>query len=109
VLNDLSIWTPKVYVNIDDILPEKHQLLSVYPNPFNPSTTLAYTLRSDANVKIDIFDLRGRRIHSLINKKQLAGEHELKWHAGNVPSGIYICTLSIDHKLTDTQKLLLVK
>jgi hypothetical protein len=109
VLNDLSIWTPKVYVNIDDILPEKHQLLSVYPNPFNPSTTLAYTLRSDANVKIDIFDLRGRRIHSLINKKQLAGEHELKWHAGNMPSGIYICTLSIDHKLTDTQKLLLVK
>ncbi|MCP4631287.1 MAG: T9SS type A sorting domain-containing protein [candidate division Zixibacteria bacterium] len=69
--------------------PEKTALFSNYPNPFNSSTTISYTLNSYSLVELDIYNIMGRKIESLVNKFQQPGQHEVLWLADNRSSGIY--------------------
>lgn len=70
--------------------PMKNELISAYPNPFNPKTTIRFTLRDREHVDVDVFDIAGRRIASLVSKEMPAGEHEIIWDAADQPSGIYL-------------------
>lgn len=65
-----------------------------YPNPFNPSTSIRYALSSPTSVKLEVFDLRGRRLATLSEGQKNAGQHSIEWNAANLPSGIYIYRLS---------------
>ncbi len=65
-----------------------------YPNAFNSSTEIKYYLPQQAEVKLEIFDLLGRRVMILFNGRQDAGYHSINWKAKNQPSGIYFCKLS---------------
>ncbi len=81
--------------------PDNFRLYQNYPNPFNAQTTIPYQLYKPANVKIDIFDIRGIHVKSLFNDFQNTGFHQVKWdskmHNGrNIASGIYICKFQID-------------
>ncbi len=83
--------------------------LKLYPNPFNNFTSLSYSLEKDAQVKIVISDLNGRIVTNLLDEKQFAGEHTLKWDATDfrgkhVNNGIYFCTLNTGNN-TSTIKL----
>jgi hypothetical protein len=76
-------------------LPNRFDLLSAYPNPFNPSTTIRYALGQRSNVRIDVFDALGRRVSALVNADQAAGRYDATWNARNdagteMPSGTYI-------------------
>ncbi len=70
-------------------LPKKFALKQNYPNPFNPSTIIAYALPRACHVKLEIFDILGRKIATLIDKNQAAGRYKIRWQARNVSSGIY--------------------
>ncbi|RLD56029.1 MAG: hypothetical protein DRJ05_11960 [Bacteroidetes bacterium] len=79
--------------------------LKLYPNPFNDFTSLSYYLEKEIQIKIAIRDLSGRIVTNLLDEKQLAGEHTLKWDAkdsmGNlVNRGIYFCTFTMRYKAT---------
>ncbi len=79
----------------DFSIPEKFSLYSNYPNPFNPVTTIPYDLESQTLVKLQIFDLKGRLIKTLVNKSQSAGRYISKWDAtdmfgGAVSAGVYL-------------------
>jgi len=96
-------------VNISENLLQDAVTIQNYPNPFNDFTTLTYSLEKDAQVKIVIRDLSGRIVTSLLDKKQLAGEHTVNWNAkdlnGNhMQSGIYFCTINMGNN-TSTIKL----
>jgi photosystem II stability/assembly factor-like uncharacterized protein len=65
-----------------------------YPNPFNPSTTINYSLSERGLVTIDVFDVLGRKIETLINEMTSAGSHNLRFDATNLPSGIYTAQIS---------------
>lgn len=107
-------------VAIDDNQPlavtNRFELKANYPNPFNPSTTIAYTLpmtERNKNVSLVIYNQLGQKVKTLVNGIQPAGSHEVVWNgmddAGNdVASGIYFYQLRYGgHQ--DTQKMLLVR
>ena len=84
-----------------------------YPNPFNPSTIISYSIPENADVMLTIYDMRGRMIKSLVNKHQAAGRYLVEWNAtdrygGNVGAGVYIYQLRSGNK-TFSQKMVLMK
>jgi len=95
-------------VTSEDLLVQNYKVGSAYPNPFNPSATLDYSLTETNDVNVDIFNMKGEKITSLFNGEQAAGAYSLTWNAENINSGIYILRVSIGNHL-ETQKLLLVK
>ena len=79
-----------------------------YPNPFNPSTTIDFTLAQPAAVEVTIYDLTGSRVVTLADGNRPAGSHSVTWNAANQSSGIYFYTLRADGQ-SITRKMVLVK
>jgi hypothetical protein len=92
----------------NEILPENIILLHNYPNPFNASTTISYNLAKQENVIIDIYDMLGRKIETLLNSNQPAGDHSIIWNADNASSGIYFYKLSAGESV-QTKRMILLK
>lgn len=86
-----------------------------YPNPFNAMTTINYNIPStnkNEYVKIQIIDVFGRVLETLIDKYQSPGKYSINWDADNYPSGVYLYSLQIGEKTTkfyETKKMLLIK
>jgi len=90
-----------------------------YPNPFNPSTTLSYSLPSTSNVKLEIYDVMGRLIKSFTTNSQSSGTHQVVWDGTNsngikVSTGIYIyrfeaTSLETNEHFVKSAKLMLIK
>jgi len=74
-------------------LPKSYRLDQNYPNPFNPRTTIRYALVEDGHVLLSIYDLRGRRVATLVNQNQSAGEHSFVFAPENLASGVYFYQL----------------
>ncbi len=74
-------------------IPDGFRLDAAYPNPFNPRTTIPYRLDASTDVRLNVFDMLGRRIATLVEGFQAAGEHEVVFDAASVPSGTYIVRL----------------
>lgn len=86
--------------NEDDLssFPQEFTLLSPSPNPFNPSTLITFGIINDERISVDIFDIQGQLVNTLINKNLQAGWHTINWDGKNklkeeVPSGIYIVSI----------------
>jgi len=89
-----------------ETLPKSVVLDSNYPNPFNPTTTVAYTLPRALHVRLTVHDLLGRQVATLADGLQTAGRHEARFEAGNLPSGLYLYALETEgRKLTRTMLL----
>ncbi|UCC80202.1 MAG: choice-of-anchor J domain-containing protein [Candidatus Zixiibacteriota bacterium] len=73
----------------DAEVPIAFRLEQNYPNPFNASTTIDYTLEDDSHVTLDIFDILGRKIETLVNGNQSSGAHSVVWNADGVATGLY--------------------
>jgi hypothetical protein len=88
--------------------PFEFALNDNYPNPFNLSTLISYDLIRPSNVTLDIYDILGSRISTLINENQLLGSHSIVWDAKDAPSGIYLYRIHAGD-LTQTKKMTLIK
>ncbi len=102
-----------VKVESEMMVPQSTRLQTAFPNPFNPSVTIRYDLIESMSITIDVFDLRGRRIITLIDEKQTPGSHELKWTGHNgagaqVGAGVYIVVLKAGG-LSQSQKITFLK
>ncbi|MDH3268743.1 MAG: S8 family peptidase [Ignavibacteria bacterium] len=92
--------------------PKNFALLQNYPNPFNPSTTIEFSIPQTSNVAIEIFNVVGERVASLINQTLDAGFHNINFDASNLPSGTYIYQLKAGGQngtFVDTKKMILMK
>ena len=120
---DFSVWDGMLYLwsskscQIFDIMTsvENHQLIhdnytlfQNYPNPFNPTTEIKYSLSKSGITKLDIFDVLGRLVKSLVNSYQIAGSYLIQFNAEELPSGIYLYRL-LSGTYSETKKMLLVK
>ena len=94
--------------HVVDIMPEDYSLSRAYPNPFNPVTTLSFTLPVETEVSIAVYNLYGREVFSLINGNMQAGYHSIVWNANSYSSGVYFVKM-IAGEFVNTQKLMLVK
>ena len=79
-----------------------------YPNPFNPTTTIEYSLPQDGHLILSIFNVSGQLVHVLKNELQQAGNYSITWNASEMPSGLYFCTLK-SNGFTETRKMVLVR
>ncbi len=91
-----------------NITPEEHGSLNVYPNPFNPSTTIYYLLTKAGPVELGLFDVSGRKLYTLRYGYQPVGEHRYRFDATNLASGTYFCVLNTADEILRS-RLLLVK
>jgi hypothetical protein len=90
--------------------PEKRYGLQYYPKPFHTSTTISYSLKSDANVILKVFDSSGKEVATLVRAIQQAGPHQVLWNGtdskgSQLPIGYYVCRLSVNGVLS-TGKIL---
>jgi hypothetical protein len=115
VLDNLALW------NIDNLTLEiinisktdKFTIIPAYPNPFNPSTTISYSIIEDGRVTIQIYDIIGKLVLTLQDIYQSKGWHSVMWNGTNrrgeqVPAGVYISTI-ISGSEIKTSKLMLLK
>ena len=106
--NIISDWYGQGVSASVNVLAEKISLDSIYPNPFNPTTSIKYQLSSFDQVKIGIYNLTGQLIEMLVNSQQDAGSYTLMWDASLHPSGIYFLSMETSNKILH-QKLMLIK
>ncbi|MDR9419095.1 T9SS type A sorting domain-containing protein [Gracilimonas sp.] len=90
--------------------PRSFELEQNYPNPFNPSTVISYQLSDNSTVTLQVFDMLGRKVATLVNNERVAsGSHEVTFDASNLSSGMYIYQLFTDSGLQLTKKMMLIK
>ena len=89
-------------------IPKTLTLSQNFPNPFNPTTTIDYNLPKTTHVKIEVFDILGRLIKTLVDQEKLSGNYKVEFNASGLGSGVYFYRLQAG-SLTETKKLLLLK
>lgn len=92
----------------EEPLPPSFTLWQAYPNPFNPTTTITYTLHRPTEVRVDVHDLIGKRVRRLEVGFQAIGDHTATFDAAGLPSGIYFYTLTAGG-FTETRRMVLMK
>ncbi|MHB2156403.1 T9SS type A sorting domain-containing protein [Calditrichota bacterium GD2] len=78
------------------------------PNPFNPETTIWFSLSKNSDVTLKIYSLLGEEIETVVEGKYPAGSHEVTWNAGNLASGVYLYRLQAGDYV-ETRKMILMK
>ena len=89
-------------------LPSQFTVSQNYPNPFNPATTIRYELPHFADVTLEIYDILGRKVATLVSGQQQPGHHRVVWDAAEYHSGIYFYRLKAED-FVETKKMLLLK
>ncbi len=109
----LAGWDPFLPVN-EVVIIDKEILLTNCPNPFNPTTTISFSIPEKSKVELTIYNIRGQKTKILINKSFESGTHSAIWNGIDdtgkaVSSGIYLYQLKAGNKISETRKMLLVK
>ena len=92
----------------ENINPQNFEINQIYPNPFNPITSISYSLPQNADLEISVIDINGRMIEILVNGFHFTGNYTISWDAASNPSGIYFIRLKTPSN-SDTRKIVLIK
>ncbi len=98
------------YSNTINVLlaPSKFILRQNFPNPFNPTTTIKYSLPQNSFVSLKVYDITGKEVANLVNEQELIGNHSVEFNASSLASGIYFYRIKTGN-YSDTKKLILLK
>ena len=110
--NDMIIGDGFATFNLEQTvvnqLPIESALSQAYPNPFNPTTNIEYSVLEEGYANILVYDLQGRVVQELVNEYKDQGDYKIVWNAVNVPSGVYFIQMNINC-FVSTQKVMLIK
>ena len=93
---------------ISSVVPDEYSLGNNYPNPFNPSTKINFSIPNTGNVELNVYDSKGSLVSRLVNQKLNAGVYEYEFNAVNLPSGAYFYRLNAEN-FVQTKRMVLVK
>ena len=107
---DINFYAGMVEISKDLIKPNQFLLFPAYPNPFNPVTRMRFNIPVEMQhaTILQIFDVNGRSIESLVNRVLQPGEYQVAWSASRMPSGVYFAEL-VSGNYRQVQKLVLMK
>ncbi|MCK4894702.1 MAG: T9SS type A sorting domain-containing protein, partial [Calditrichia bacterium] len=105
---------PLIYAYDDFDKPKDVYLAQNYPNPFNSSTTIQYSLTNPINAKLNIINLQGQTILTILNNFQSVGLNQYIWDGKDqigqpVPAGVYIYQIYLDDGTTQSKKMIFLK
>ncbi|RJO59136.1 T9SS C-terminal target domain-containing protein, partial [Candidatus Parcubacteria bacterium] len=110
--NNTEIWNSQTGGHLGKVaqttLPTVFALKQNQPNPFNPATTISYSLPQATQVTLHVYNLLGQRVATLVNERQAAGEHAVSWDASQYSSGVYLYRITAGEAV-QTKKMLLLK
>jgi photosystem II stability/assembly factor-like uncharacterized protein len=109
--NGKILMTNNLITDVNDFTEnpiEGFSLNQNYPNPFNPITQIKYKIHKAGNIKIEVYDLLGKKIKTLVNEYKNAGEHSIEFNGEGHPSGIYFYRISAEN-YSKTKKMVLLK
>lgn len=118
ILNLASIWRTAwenandpdpLGLSLEDYQAMGYLLADAYPNPFNPTTNIEFSIPKSAKVTLQILNPLGQTVATLASENLAAGTHKYTWHAANVSSGIYFYRLHVGKKFVQTKKMVLVR
>ncbi|MBO8130950.1 MAG: T9SS type A sorting domain-containing protein [Candidatus Marinimicrobia bacterium] len=98
----------EVGIKEDNNLAKQYRLDQNYPNPFNPTTTIGFYIEKPQHVKLNIYNMLGQRVATMLNRHMNAGYHAINFDAGNLPSGIYFYQLEAG-KVKLNRKMVVLK
>lgn len=106
-------WNQFLPVN-EDVIDAKEILLTNYPNPFNPTTTISFSIPNESNISISIYNIKGQKIKSLVTESFEIGNHSIIWNGDDesgkaVSSGVYLYKLSVNGDTDIIKKCMLLK
>jgi hypothetical protein len=100
---------PRVSVNpIEVETPQDYRIVAAYPNPFNPTATIVYSIPKAGDIKLRVFDVTGRDVRTLVEGTREAGEHSVVFNGGDLASGIYFVQMKAGG-ISQTRKMVLLK
>ena len=92
----------------NNIIPASYKLEQNFPNPFNPSTTIKYSVQKEGLVKITLYDVLGREVTTLVNEVKPVGHYEVNFNASNLTSGVYFYRMQAGN-FVQAKKMILMK
>ena len=92
----------------EDLIPNSFRLDEPYPNPFNPATIIQYSIYNEQNILLQVFNISGQLVETLVNGTASAGQHSILWSSGQISTGIYFIKMSTDLHC-QTRKVLYLK
>ena len=108
-------FTPPASMSVTNIteIPHSISLSSVYPNPFNPSITMDFTIEKFGHISIDIYNIRGEKVKALDSRIYSPGSYSLQWdgtgnNGSKLPSGLYFVSVRSKEEIM-SQKIMLLK
>lgn len=104
---EIQIFVTGIEDGDHDNIPAKLSI-NAYPNPFNATATIEYGLNKEGRVRIDIYDLLGRKVETLIDKEMPAGQHKVVWDASGYSSGVYFYRIEAGEYI-ETRKMVYLK
>jgi len=104
----ININDKQVSQNTDNEVASELLLSDNYPNPFNPTTSISYTLPEDGKVQVKIFDVLGRELATIISGFESKGKHSIVWDGSNVSSGVYFYSITFKNQAIN-KKMLMIK
>ena len=102
------VWLTAIE-QISSEVPKEFRLYQNYPNPFNPVTNIKYQITKSKYVNLIVYDITGKKLIDLVNRKQNAGTYEVDFSGNGLSSGVYFYSLIVDSKIIDTKKMILIK
>jgi hypothetical protein len=109
-----DVWMIKTTPDVNSVknnninIPSADALFQNYPNPFNPATTISYGLPLPGHVLLQVYDLRGREVATLVNENLNAGSHTAIWNAAGFASGVYLYRLQVG-EFEQVRKMILLR
>ena len=95
--------------NNNNTIPDKYKLFQNFPNPFNPKTNIGYEINTANIITIKVFDINGKEVKTLVNKKQSAGKYNIEFDGSDLSSGVYFYSLLVENSVVETKRMLLIK
>ncbi len=103
----IKINAEPIEIDNQESLPSCSPFLQNYPNPFNSKTSIKYSLSHPGNVQVEIYNIKGQLVETLLDKDTSIGFHTIEWDAQDMTLGIYFCKLVADKKET-VKKMVLI-